>query len=253
MTAFSSWLRSACLRTMSPEPLRGAGGTGLPPLLSQLRPAVAGACLREEAPSYIVAKIELGLVPACGLEARIVQHRADGGTIDVPMLGGVSRCYRQMGQRFARAGAFLSTAALPFFVGGDFNNNPASCTDLTIHEWLGSAVVAPEAGTCRSARGKWSVIDYAIVNASLAWSVQTAKVDDSWPVGPHQPVRFLLHGDIGNKVVLAFPRRVRYPTDTPFGPAPRPHSFVRADRAAWSACHDCHCPRQSRGCHSAVG
>jgi hypothetical protein len=44
-----------------------------------------------------------------------------------------------------------------------------------------------------------------------------------------------VHADIGNKVALAFPRAIRYPTDPPFGPSPRAHSFRRADQAAWRA------------------
>jgi hypothetical protein len=197
----------------------------------------------------IVAKSELGLVPACGLDTRIVPHRAIGGAIDVPTLGHVAlvAVYLDVADKWgsgnlalmSQVGAFLSTSALPFLVGGDFNNVPATCADLSFHQWVGSVVVAPEVGTCRSSAGAWSVIDYAIVNASLAWFVQTVYVDDSWPAGPHRPVRFLLHGDIGNKVALAFPKTVRYPTDAPFGPAPRPQSFRRADRAAWSAWSAC--------------
>ena len=193
----------------------------------------------------IVAKAELGLVPACGLDTRIAPHRAIGGAIDVPTVGHVAlvAVYLDVADKWgsgnlaimAQVGAFLSTAELPFVVGGDFNNDPATCADLSFHEWLGSVVVAPETGTCRSSAGAWSVIDYAIVNASLAWFVQKVTVDDSWPAGPHRPVRYLMHGDIGNKVALAFPKTVRYPTDAPLGPAPRPQSFRRAGRAAWSA------------------
>ena len=98
-----------------------------------------------------MAKSELGLVPACELETRIAPHRAIGGAIEVPTLGHVAlvAVYLDVADRWgscnlalmAQVGAFLSTAALPFFVGGDFNNDPASCADLSIHEWLGSAVV----------------------------------------------------------------------------------------------------------------
>ena len=50
---------------------------------------------------------------------------------------------------------------------------------------------------------------------------------------------YLLYGCIGNKVALAFPRTVRYPSDAPFGPAPWLQSFRRADCAAWSAWSAC--------------
>jgi hypothetical protein len=197
----------------------------------------------------IVARAELGLVPVCELGTCIVPHRAIGGAIDVPTLGQVAlvAVYLDVADKWgsgnlaltAQVGAFLTTAALPFFVGGDFNNDSDSCADLSFHAWLGSVVVAPDEGTCRSSAGAWSVIDYAIANASLAWFVQSVGVDASWPAGPHRPVRYCLHGNIGNKVALAFPRVVRYPTDAPYGPAPRPQSFCRADRAAWSAWGAC--------------
>jgi endonuclease/exonuclease/phosphatase family metal-dependent hydrolase len=196
----------------------------------------------------IVAKAELGLVPVNDVTC-IVPHRAVGGAIDVPTLGHVAlvAVYLDVADKWgsgnlalmAQVGAFLTTAALPFFIGGDFNNDPGSCTALSFHAWLGSVVVAPADGTCRSSAGTWSVIDYAIVNASLAWFVQSVTIDSSWPAGPHRPVRYCLHGDIGNKIALAFPTVVRYPTDAPFGPAPRPQSFCRANRAAWSAWSAC--------------
>jgi hypothetical protein len=189
------------------------------------------------------------LVPACDLDTCIVPHRAIGGAIDVPTLGHVAlvAVYLDVVDKWgsgnlalmAKVGAFVSSAALPFFVGGDLNNEPATCAELSFHQWAGSVVVAPQDGTCRSSAGAWSVIDYAIVNASLAWFVESVTVDSDWPAGPHRPVCYLLHGNMGNKVALAFPRAVRYPTDPPHGPAPRPQSFNRAGNAAfsaWSAC-----------------
>ena len=39
--------------------------------------------------------------------------------------------------------------------------------------------------------------------------MQSVTVDSKWPAGPHRPVRYCLHGDIGNKVALAFPREAK--------------------------------------------
>ena len=197
----------------------------------------------------IVARVELGLVPACDLDTCITPHRAIGGSIDVPTVGHVAlvAAYLDVGDKWgssnlaimAQVGAFLTSAAMPFFAGGNFNNDPASCAELSFHQRAGSVVVAPLEGTCRSSAGTWSVIDYAILNASLAWFVESVGVDGDWPAGPYRPVRYVLHGEIGNKVALAFPRAVRYPTDPPFGPAPRPQSFKGAGNAAFSAWAAC--------------
>ena len=74
------------------------------------------------------------------------------------------------------------------------------------------------------------MIDKAIINESLAWFVESVTVDGDWPASPHRPVRYLLYGDIGIKVDLAFPRPVQYPTDCPSGPAPSLQSFKRCGK-----------------------
>ena len=72
-----------------------------------------------------MARTALGLVPAGDLDTCIVPHRAIGGSIDVPSLGHVAlvAVYLDVVDKWgssnlatmAQIGAFLSSAALPFF------------------------------------------------------------------------------------------------------------------------------------------
>ena len=97
-------------------------------------------------------------MPACGWDFCIVLHRAIGGTIDVPTLGHVAFTAVSLDVAgkwgsgslalMAQVDASLSCVALPCFVRGDLNNDPASCAELSFHQW-----VAPPDGTCRSAAG----------------------------------------------------------------------------------------------------
>ena len=77
------------------------------------------------------------------------------------------------------------------------------------NEWLGSVVVAPDARGRRYPRKALSVIEYAVIDASLAWFVRAVTVDDSWLLGLHCPVRYLVRGNLGNKG--AFSRPTHHP------------------------------------------
>ena len=73
-------------------------------------------------------------------------HRAVGGAIDVPTLGhvAVEAVHLDVADKWGsgnlalvpKIGAFLSTAALPFY-----RSIPGTCTELSFHGWLESVAV----------------------------------------------------------------------------------------------------------------
>ena len=113
----------------------------------------------------VVARAAFGFAPLSDGD-RIVHHPAAEVAVEVIVTVCLDVTYTWgSGDRalMASVRAFLSTTDLPFFTGGDFNNAAGSCADLSFNEWLGSAVVAPDSGACRSSRGSSSLIDYAVV------------------------------------------------------------------------------------------
>lgn len=187
------------LQRDSPAAQSSCGRRGFTALFKPASPSALGGL-----PSggvAIVAKAELGLVPINVFTSN-ASHRAIAKAIEAPTLGHVAlvAVYPDVSDKrgsgnvalMAQVGAFLTTAALTFVIGGDTNNNPSTCTDLPFQAWLGSVVVAPADGTCRPSAGGWSVIDYAIANASLARFVQSVTGDGSVACGPAPPSPLLL-------------------------------------------------------------
>lgn len=80
-------------------------------------------------------------------------------------------------------------AAVPFYVGGSFSNDPGVCA-LSFHDLPGFALVPPEEGACVYAAGAWNTINFAIMTHCLARFVQSVAVDTSRAACPHRPVRY---------------------------------------------------------------
>ena len=88
-------------------------------------------------------------------------------------------------QRLLRAGEVLRHFQLPFILGGDFNVPPEV---LTASGWLNGVhgrLQAPWGGTCRSAEGRWSTIDYFVVSRQLIRAVEAVHTVGSEPPKPH--------------------------------------------------------------------
>ena len=98
-------------------------------------------------------------------------------------------------QSLLRIGETLNHFGRPFIVAGDFNNS-VGMLDAT--GWPSSiqgrilAVGAGQAGTCRSAQGRWSNIDYFICSRHLAEAVVHLHTVSEEAPKPHLPVRLKL-------------------------------------------------------------
>ncbi len=125
-------------------------------------------------------------------------------------------------QVLLRVGEVLAAHGLPFIVCGDFNL-PAEALETS--GWLrrvqAKTFVSKE-GTCRSAGGKYSHIDYFVVSDGLAPSVTPAEVVTSEPAKPHRPVQLGLKGAprAAMERHLTIPKR--FPVKCPIGCAPPP-------------------------------
>ena len=92
---------------------------------------------------------------------------------------------------------------------------------------LDATFLAPENhGTCRSAAGKWSTIDWAIASRSLAWGIRSVTAIDAWKANPHIPVQLEFFEQLSSRWALVFPKAPAYPTKPLCGPVLPPHSFA---------------------------
>eukprot|EP00959_Pyramimonas_sp_CCMP1952_P373491 7822133-Pyramimonas_sp.AAC.1 len=84
----------------------------------------------------------------------------------------------------------------PFLMAGDFNCDPKQIGEYGFLDFIPAAVVArPPApagqlpvGTCRSAQGSYSTIDYWLASLSIASSLAQPVPVDGWPASPHFPM-----------------------------------------------------------------
>ena len=124
--------------------------------------------------------------------------------VDFAMKGGLicSSCYLEQGsgigpdstnwQTLLRMGEFLRFFNRPFLIGGDFN---VSGDVLQASGWIASIfgqVQASAFGTCRSASGIWSCIDYFVISRDLGQAVLGVQVVEGEPPIPHVPSQLRL-------------------------------------------------------------
>ncbi|CAK0814798.1 unnamed protein product, partial [Prorocentrum cordatum] len=84
----------------------------------------------------------------------------------------------------------------PFLAAGDFNCDPKHLLEYGFLDFIPAAVVAsPPAptgrhpvGTCRSAQGAYSTIDYWLASLSIAGSLALPHPVEGWPASPHFPM-----------------------------------------------------------------
>ena len=146
-----------------------------------------GPCNRSRAtgePTAGVAILVRKHIGASPIEAPGLEHRpgvicngwAFAVHLDAGMRGGIIcvSVYLETGQgigistcnwqRLCKLGETLCHYGKPFVIGGDFNCEPS---DLTNSGWTASIqgrIQSPIGGTCRSAIGNWSSIDYYIIS-----------------------------------------------------------------------------------------
>ena len=117
---------------------------------------------------------------------------------------------------------------LPFFLAGDFNLLPSKLAETTLTAHLQAAILALEGlGTCRSAVGRWSTLDYAEVSRCLAWGVQDVQACASQAANPHMLVQVTVYASLQSRWTLAFPLTQRLSSRPVFGPMLPPLIFLK--------------------------
>ena len=84
------------------------------------------------------------------------------------------------------------------------------------------AVGEYEFGTCRSAQGNWSTIDYFVVSRHLQEAVQHLHTVGAGPPKPHLPVRLKLNANPRQYREQVLKRVKQFPLHVPVGPSPKP-------------------------------
>ena len=111
-------------------------------------------------------------------------------------------CYLEAGEGIAadttnwqtllRMGEFFRCYNRPFLLAGDFNVTPEV---LQASGWVDSvlgSIQRSKPGTCRSAAGNWSCIDYYVISRDLAQAATNTQLVDGEPPIPHVPVQLTL-------------------------------------------------------------
>ena len=114
-------------------------------------------------------------------------------------------------------------------MGGDFN---VSVDVLVASGWLKGVhgrVQAPLGGTCRSAEGRWSTIDYFVVSRQLAQAVEAVHAVGSEPPKPHLPIRLQLNRSPRSFKEWTLKRVKQFPLVHPIGCSPKPPEWPRYD------------------------
>ena len=121
-------------------------------------------------------------------------------------------------------GGIIAARESPFIVGGDFQITPWQLEDTGFADKVGGPILAPSKGlgTCRAASGVASVIDFFVVEASLACGFREVDVCMDVEFNPHRPIRMVFHKRLGRLKALGYIKLPALPTVLPFGPRPCP-------------------------------
>ena len=210
----------------------------------------------------IFARDWLGLSPWPVLAEHRQQGRLVAGTLEAPGYGEVMlvSAYRISGQNLdepnsrilEKLGAILGNRGCPFVVAGDFQVNPGALGSTSFLEQAGAKLVCATdgSGTCRGAYGRSSVIDYFIIEQSLAGAVQGVRTCIEEIFNPHRPVELTFFPKAARLKALGFEKPVSIPCEIPFGPRPRQEQWSEVRRIANFALHAAgHAPiREAREC-----
>ena len=121
-----------------------------------------------------------------------------------------------------RVAEVLEYYGRPFIIGGDLNMTE---TVLEHSGWLsrtGGVVQSVQGGTCRSAEGTWSNIDYFIVSRCLAPAVESVGLVSGEPSKPHVPVQLQLHESPKLYKELVLKKCKQFPLVHPIGCGRKP-------------------------------
>ena len=148
----------------------------------------------------IFARDWLGLSPWPVLAEHRQQGRLVAGTLEAPGYGEVTlaSAYMVSGQNFdepslrilEKLGAILGNRGCPFVVAGGFQVSPGALSSTSFLAHAGAKLVSATdgLGTCRGAYGRSSVVDYFIIEQSLAGAVQGVKTCIEENFNPHRLV-----------------------------------------------------------------
>lgn len=127
--------------------------------------------------------------------------------------------------RIFKAGEFLRHLGTPCCLGGDFNCSPKALAEVGFTSSVQGRTLAPFGGTCRSALGNWSDIDFFVVSRHLPPAVQYVHQVGSEPPRPPVPIRLKLMEKPREFRERVLKKAKAFPTFIPFGPRPKPPSW----------------------------
>lgn len=112
---------------------------------------------------------------------------------------------------------------------GDFNCPVQAMAESGFSASNQGRVVSSSGGTCRSAIGNWSCIDYFILSRHLLPAVIATQLVRSEYPRPHLPIRLRLSEKPRQYREPVLKKYVAFPKTTPFGPHPRPPNWSYDD------------------------
>ncbi|CAK0878117.1 unnamed protein product, partial [Prorocentrum cordatum] len=135
----------------------------------------------------------------CDLGIQVVaaqELRIDGGLVLLSCYFEVGRWNDVNAMRLYDIATALRGWNRPFLAAGDFNCDPKHLLEYGFLDFIPAAVVArpPDptrhhpVGTCRSAKGAYSTIDYWLASLSIAGSMAKPHPVEGWPASPHFPM-----------------------------------------------------------------
>ena len=146
---------------------------------------------------------------------KVVSHRATGALVHIPGQASVYcvSTYLQdcVGLNdtnqdvLATIAARVTSLAVPFVVGADFNFEPALLAGSSLPARMGSQIVYPKAvvGTCRSV-AEIKMYDYFLVSSRLAQAIDEVKAVSDSELATHDPVSLTFHPCLASLKALTF-------------------------------------------------
>ena len=118
----------------------------------------------------------------------------------------------------AAIGEALQLSQSMYIIGADFNSSPEDLHNTGFAAKLDGSIVFPDKGTCATAMGRFTTIDYFVMHKDLAAVVKSIRVLEDTPSRPHRPVEVDFHPKALEMVMWEFKEPQHLPRVRVIGP-----------------------------------
>jgi hypothetical protein len=172
------------------------------------------------------------IVPGRCIVARVATGPRGGVTVaSLYLRDTVGPRHEDNWESLCKVGVTLAQSPVPWLVLGDWNTHPRELNDAGWLELAAGCAIAPpdSVGTCRTARGTWSVLDYIVVDGRLAGSLGPAVVEMDADTRPHRPVCYRIAAHARSRLIRQQLQPRRFPREPPALPALPPPDWPSWD------------------------